>query len=996
MSLTDVRSAVYALYHDSATSSREHANAWLQEWQKTEGAWNVCCDVLQQQSQSDLETCYFAAQTLRTKVVRDFEELPGDVSKTMPETILGMVSLHAKGPPAVRTQLCLALAALALHIPSSEWPGGSLVRWIGGTLGGLVDAQNILLEVLTVIPQEASTYQPSILPERRRQLEEEMVVALPQALELLWFICERNTSSLEHVLEAFAAWLRLTGDKTDPCLIQQTRLVPVVLDGLRREDTFFAAVDAIVEVIYCSSHKGRPKKELEQVVQALVSQVMGLLAQFHICTQQAVEEESHHGQDELGDYEERAKALARLFAEVGEAYVDLICEANAAVMGPVEALLDVSRYPDMDVCSISFNFWHQASYILSSGKKPHSLNWEGVALPEEEAQRRIDAFQPYVERLVEILNNKLQYPETSDHWHSDEKSEFKYTRQMIGDLLLDCTDVLGPDRCVSLLVAPLSELSASVQAGQPFDWKKAEASIYSLRSIHRSSSSIQNGSVLVSLLSALSSLPSYPHLDYTVALMLGSYSDWLANQARKDVSIRQLIGTLVGMVIKGLGNEHSSSACALSLRNLCLHCGVYISDLVPQLLDLYLQVQRCGDISSGEETSFLDEEDVENIVEAVTLTVSSLPRDVKQATVQQMIDSVVQPIRTILDPIRNGVKPESMRHVATVLPLFERITTILRHVDDVDDVALTLDRLLPWIETSFSIFETDALASEKICRVPRYAVRTAKQATRASLPRLSTMLMGAFERTRHSCYLYVASELVKTFGADTSQDAYIQPLLCGMILSSCGTLVSLEAVSANPELTDDTFLLAGRGLHYAPRLIMVPEVLSTLIVTCRNAILVQHREACTSVAAFLVRVLDPGTHRQCDIQHVKTLELVFQPYASILTQLTIAGAVGALPTSRIHDMVDVLYALLKSSNSSFQWINAALSLVPESAIPTKDKDRFLHLCRTIVSDEIQEDDERRLLDAMVELSEVCRRHHKVQSLVMQSVLPTEYQYYNTN
>jgi len=992
MSLAELQSAVYALYHDGDASSRENANIWLQTWQKTEGAWEVCCDVLRQNhSQRNLETCYFAAQTLRTKVVRDFEELPREVSIAMPETILGMLSLHAKGPPAVRTQLCLALAALALHIPFSEWPGGNMIQWIGGKLGGVVDVQHILLEILTVIPQEAGTYQPSVLPERRRQMENEMVVALPQALDMLWYLCcDGRNASREHVLEAFAAWLRLTGEKTDPGLIQQCQLVHVVLEGLRVDETFFAAVDAIIEILYCSSYKGRPKKELEQVVQALVSEVMGLRAQFHICMQQAVEEESSPLREtSFGDYEERAKALARLFAEVGEAYVDLICEANVAVMGPVDALLDVARYPDMDVSSISFNFWHQASYVLSAGKKPHSLNWEGVVLPEQEAQRRIDVFQPYVERLVEILNSKLEYPEDCDYWHSDEKSEFKYARLMVGDLLQDCTDVLGPERCISLLVAPLSELSVKVQAGQGFDWRKAEACMYSLRSIHKSSASIQNGSMLISLLSALSSLPSYPRLDYTVALMLGSYSAWLGYQAQQDSSVRQLVVSLVGMLMKGLGNEHSSSACALSLRNLCVDCGAFLSDMVPQLLALYLQVQHCGD----EGNLILDEEDVENILEAVTLVVSSLPRDVKQATVQQMIDSIVQPIRAILDPIRNGLKPD-MKQVTGVLPLFERVTTILRNVEDVEDVATTLDRLLPWIETSCTIFESDPVASEKICRVPRYAVRTAKQAVRASLPHLANMLMVMFERTRHSCYLYVASEVVKAFGSDASQDMYVQPLLYGMIGSSCSMLVSLQAVSAHPELTDDTFLLAGRGLSYAPRLIMVPEMLNHLIVTSRNALLVQHKEACSSVAAFLVRLLDPGTHRKCDIQQVKALELVFQSYAGILAQLAIAGAVGALPLSRIHDMVDILYALLKSSDSSFQWINAALSLVPESAIPTTDKDRFSQLCRMIVSDEIQEDDERHLLDAMVELSEVCRRHHKVQTLVMKSLLPTEYQYYN--
>ena len=396
-------------------------------------------------------------------------------------------------------------------------------------------------------------------------------------------------------------------------------------------------------------------------------------------------------------------------------------------------------------------------------------------------------------------------------------------------------------------------------------------------------------------------------------------------------------------------------------------------------------------MGSGE--AFLDEEDVENVMEAVTFVVSTLPRDSKRNTVRQMIDSVVQPIQVILEPVRSGVAVD-MHQVTLVLPLFERVTTILRNADDVEDVAATLERLLPWIEIAFNVFLSDPVASEKVCRLPRYAVRTAKEATFKSLPMLANLLMVKFEHTKHSCFLFVASELVKSFGHDAAQDRYLQPLLQRMLSSSCSMLTSLQLVSLNPELTDDTFLLAGRGLSYAVRLMMNQDLLTTLIVTSRNALLVQHREACSSVASFLVRLLDPGTHRKCSVHQVKALETVFQPYASFITQLTIAGAVGALPISRIHDMVDVLYALLKSSGTSYHWINSALALLPDSALPHEDKSRFLDLCRRIVSDDIQEEDERHLLDAMVELSEVCRRHHKVQKTVMLSLLPTEYQYFN--
>lgn len=130
---------------------------------------------------------------------------------------------------------------------------------------------------------------------------------------------------------------------------------------------------------------------------------------------------------------------------------------------------------------------------------------------------------------------------------------------------------------------------------------------------------------------------------------------------------------------------------------------------------------------------------------------------------------------------------------------------------------------------------------------------------------------------------------------------------------------------------------------------------------------------------------------------VRMLESVFQPYAGILTQLAIAGGVGALPASRVHEMADVLYALLKSSQNgaeSLGRVQAALARIPDSALPVNDKNRFLRLCSVIVSDEILEEDEKELVEGLIELSECCRRHSKVQAVVMESLLEPQYRYYN--
>lgn len=48
------------------------------------------------------------------------------------------------------------------------------------------------------------------------------------------------------------------------------------LEGLRAPETFFAAVDAVVELIYCTSHRGRPKDDMAPLVQLIVPEVMAL------------------------------------------------------------------------------------------------------------------------------------------------------------------------------------------------------------------------------------------------------------------------------------------------------------------------------------------------------------------------------------------------------------------------------------------------------------------------------------------------------------------------------------------------------------------------------------------------------------------------------------------------------------------------------------------------------------------------------------------------
>lgn len=58
------------------------------------------------------------------QVQRDFEELPEEAIPQLRDSLFNLLVRSSKGAPPVRTQLCLALAAMAAHLPAAGWGEG--------------------------------------------------------------------------------------------------------------------------------------------------------------------------------------------------------------------------------------------------------------------------------------------------------------------------------------------------------------------------------------------------------------------------------------------------------------------------------------------------------------------------------------------------------------------------------------------------------------------------------------------------------------------------------------------------------------------------------------------------------------------------------------------------------------------------------------------------------------------------------------------------------
>jgi hypothetical protein len=78
---------------------------------------------------------------------------------------------------------------------------------------------------------------------------------------------------------------------------------------------------------------------------------------------------------------------------------------------------------------------------------------------------------------------------------------------------------------------------------------------------------------------------------------------------------------------------------------------------------------------------------------------------------------------------------------------------------------------------------------------------------------------------------YVVSELVKIFGGMHEHDSSMATILNALLQQACSSLTQLADFDNNPDLADDTFLLAARALFYSPTIIITPELMPTLLTT---------------------------------------------------------------------------------------------------------------------------------------------------------------------
>ncbi|KAL1553533.1 Transportin mos14, variant 2 [Salvia divinorum] len=947
-----VKEALNALYHHPDDAVRMQADRWLQDFQRTIDAWQVADNLLHDTS-SNIETSIFCSQTLRSKVQRDFEELPSEAFRPLRISLNTLLKSFHKGPPKVRTQISLAVAALAVHVPAEDWGDGGILNWIRDEMNSHPECIPSFLELLRVLPEEVFNYKIAVRPDRRRSFENELAVGMEIAVNVLTACLNINGLS-EQALEAFASWLRLR-HRIPASALATHPLVLTALSGLNSDMLSEASVNVISELIHHTTVRNLDEVAAQMpLIQVLVPRIMNLKPQLR---------------DPSKD-EEDVKAVARLFADMGDAYVELIGTGSDESMVIVQALLEVTSHPEFDIASMTFNFWHSLQMILTE-RTNHHPNGDKPYVEAEKSSQLLAFRSPY-ETLVSLVSVKVEYPQDYADLSREDQKDFKQTRYAVADVLIDAALVLGGDATLKFLYMKLIEAVRNCGQGQKTDWRPAEAAFFSIRAISDYVSNTE-GDVMPQIMNLLPQLPQQQQLLQTVCLVIGAYSKWLDAAPSGSSFLSPLINILVnGMSV----SEDTAAVAAVAFRHICDDCKKKLCGSLDGLFQIYQGAMI------GEGPFKVSAEDSLHLVEALSMVVTELPSEHAKKALEALCLPAVAPLQDIINqgPLVLGQKPARDLTVH-----INRLANIFRHANQPEAVADAVHRLWPIFKSIFDIRSWDMRTMESLCRACKNAVRTSKTLVGVTVGVMLEEIQALYKQHQQPCFLYLSSEVIKIFGSDPSCTNYLKILIESLFNHTTFLLTKIQDFSSRPDLVDDCFLLASRCIRYCPQLFFPSPVFPCLVDCSMIGITVQHREASNSILNFLSDVFDlaNSTHGK---PYVSFRDNVIIPRGAVITRILVAALTGALPSSRLETVTYTLLAITRAYGlKTVEWAKETLSLIPSNAVTEVERSRFLQA----LSDATSGAAINSLMVPIEELSEVCRRNRSVQEIVQGALRPLE-------
>jgi transportin-3 len=904
-----VLAALDALYKNPDNKAKAEANTWLQSFQKTPEAWQTANGLLLSQT-LPVEPRLFAAQTFRIKSTYDVDQIPRETLPSLRATLLTALQAYKQGPRVIRTQICLALAGLALQLRDGEDPewGDNVVGWMIKHFGSDPEDVLLLLEFLTVLPEEITTNQRIPVDTVQYTIRSATLLQDP-ALDVLQLLSMyvQATGVTEEIQSAvfacLASWLK-AGEINVQALISLP-LFSTSFDSLAKEQVFDVAVDVICDIINETQEVDDNREAIELIV--------GRILPFKSDLQQAISD---------GD-DDKVRGLCRIFAQAGETYHRLMIQHRDAFFPLVEAIFECVRYTDLDIVQITFRFW----YVLATD----------IGRTRGADPTIVATYGPVFEQVLEAIVKHLRFPADMEAWSGQERDDFKSFRHYMGDTLKDCCHVLGSQKCLARSLTMIQDCLSGHIGGQ-VQWQDVEAPLFSMRAMGAEADPHDN-EVLPRIIDVIPQLPGHVRLNYAALLVISRYTEWVKYHPDRIPMILSYISAGFSA-----GDAEVAAAAAQALTYLCQDCDRELAPFVPQLYAFYQAV-----------VDTIDPDDGRSIAKAIGYVIAAMPAEQMVGPLTQFTQPLLQHLAQ-LAASDSASKVELQRAADRMEQLEQFIEIVSKRMDSSTlspSCTQTCAQSYQVIDSILSRYGNTFFVAERACELLRRGMRFFDHLAIEVLPAMLDRMSTLFEQSGYSSFIWIVGKAIDLFGERVQRPDHIEAVRQAFQRISNKVLSTLQSKSPAdiPDLMDDYIHTCTAMAQTRPGDLVGSAVFGHTVRVAVSVLEHTYQPPIVDAAMDYMRsIVDPEVLSNVTQDERQRLDNVIDgtihEQGASIVQTTVRGMVTGFDVETLPNVLVLLRLIalrtLRQSSTYEAWMTQALAGLSDQVISPADKQKCLN------------------------------------------------------
>eukprot|EP00051_Salpingoeca_urceolata_P015056 m.192901 g.192901 ORF g.192901 m.192901 type:complete len:935 (-) comp18277_c0_seq1:107-2911(-) len=900
----EVCTAIQTLNFNHDSDAKQRASEWLEHLQKTVHAWSISDQLLQRKIST--EASYFAAQTMRSKILYSFHELPAETLPSLRESLLVQLrtfsTLNA-GPVVI--QLALAVADLAVYMQTWSHATRDMIM----NFGSSADTVFSLLEFLSVLPEEVRNGTLRVPPSRRDLLRNELTEDAAGVYPLFIHCFEKfaqDTKVIQKVFKCLNSWLLFGG----PGSLQfaQSGLLTASFQALSMPELSDSATNAIVSAVYLSAHLPE-QQHLRSVIVPLIFQLKDLF-------QQSV----------ATDNPELAYNIARIFAELGDSEVGQIAhnpqEAHTIL---IQLMVLCATHSDIRVARLTFNFW----YNLADMSFPERPDGPGAVHWTPAEQERRSAMAPIYIQLAPILGQRLQMDDDQKGLLS-KRSELHDFRFMALDLIKQTSFVPG-STALARHVFQYLKMQPSPS------WQLVEAMLFLLSTLLPNIPAEDN-EVVPHLFQDVLGINASAHLAlrHTAVEVLGFCDQWLSLHPEG-------IAPALQAILGHIQTKELVAVSAASLQYICTEC----RDKIGEHFDVLLQV-----VGSATQLG-MKEKDVENLLKGCgRVLVQFRPPARAKDAMQRLCGPMLHQLMTIVSNPADQTDPIVLLDRISIVFQSCNLTAEYMPPDGVHPLLEMATMVWQALDTAMKRYQASKRTIEHVNRCLKYLMRSLGIFIEPIYPSIVHNTVNLFQAYQHPSCLYIMSKCVDLFGGQLASVELIAQMMTTMCQTTFAVLAkSPDALREHPDVVEDFYRLCTRVLEFQPMLVIRSELTRPIIDCAVASLVLEHRDANDTVTFFLHSIMGcPRVYKGVvngDVTEQNVTQAVvdiLQTSGQAMVHNLVFAAAGGLPTFLVPDVSEVLFDMAYLNRDVVRhWAETSPSMqaLPNHLVTAEDKQNFL-------------------------------------------------------